>query len=158
MRDSLVYSPVEDDGAAAISAESAKESMNESGVKRSSSVVDLTDSPQPAKKAPTIGNDFKSTFIPPIRIGGTSLLPMGGNRLSLGCNVSTEDSPNIAVTSDETKITLSSSQKRVVDAIMARKSVFFSGAAGSGKSYLLKVVQDVLDSIDKGDRIVRDLT
>ena len=171
-----------DDISAAVSAESVKsnnknfddENNNRSSnnnAKRSSpsNIVDLTDSPihsskrqsidskeEPTvKKAPTIGIDSSSStsssFIPPIRIGGTSLLPT--NRLSVGSTVSTFDSP-VAQAEEAAKITLSTSQKHAIDAIMARKSVFFSGAAGSGKSFLLKVVQDVLDSLDKGDRIV----
>jgi len=179
MKDSLFYSPMTDDISAAVSAESIKNNKNfddvnnnrssDNNAKRSSpsNIVDLTDSPihsskrqsieEPiVKKAPTIGIDSSSStssssFIPPIRIGGTSLLPT--NRLSVGSTVSTSDSP-VAQAEEAAKITLSTSQKHAIDAIMARKSVFFSGAAGSGKSFLLKVVQDVLDSLDKGDRIV----
>jgi len=180
MKDSLFYSPMTDDISAAVSAESIKNnnknfddennncSSSNNNAKRSSpsNIVDLTDSPihsskrqsieEPiVKKAPTIGIDSSSStssssFIPPIRIGGTSLLPT--NRLSVGSTVSS-DSP-VAQAEEAAKITLSTSQKHAIDAIMARKSVFFSGAAGSGKSFLLKVVQDVLDSLDKGDRIV----
>lgn len=167
MKDSAIHSPGADNVSAAGSERNdgvrETDCTNESSIKRSSSefVVDLTDSPvskkqtvetkeePPNKKAPTIGNDHKPTFIPPIRIGGTSLLPAA--RLSVGSAVSNSDSP--VAQAEEPKIKLSTSQKRAVDAIMARKSVFFSGAAGSGKSFLLKVVQDVLDSIDKGDRI-----
>jgi ATP-dependent DNA helicase PIF1 len=36
---------------------------------------------------------------------------------------------------------------------MARKSVFFAGAAGTGKSYILKVLRDVLDSVGFADKI-----
>lgn len=130
------------------SSEESKDEYKEEATTSATATTTVT-----TKNQPTIGNSSNTTFIPPIRIGGTSLLPTSvSNRLSVGSTVSTSDSP--VTEAKESKITLSTSQKRAVDAIMARKSVFFSGAAGSGKSFLLKVVQDVLDSIDKGDRIV----
>jgi DNA replication protein DnaC len=51
-------------------------------------------------------------------------------------------------------VTLSHSQRRVLDAVMARRSVFFSGAAGSGKSYLLKTLQAIMENLDRSDKIV----
>lgn len=50
-------------------------------------------------------------------------------------------------------VTLSTSQKKVLDTIMARKSVFFTGAAGTGKSYILKVLREVLDGLGLSDKV-----
>lgn len=50
-------------------------------------------------------------------------------------------------------VALSSSQKKVLDTIMSRKSVFFTGAAGTGKSYIIKVLRDVLDGLGFADKI-----
>lgn len=50
-------------------------------------------------------------------------------------------------------VTLSVSQKKVLDTIMARKSVFFTGAAGTGKSYILKVLREVLDGLGLSDKV-----
>jgi hypothetical protein len=50
-------------------------------------------------------------------------------------------------------ITLSVSQKRVLDTIIARKSVFFTGAAGTGKSHVLKIMREVLESLGLGDKV-----
>lgn len=50
-------------------------------------------------------------------------------------------------------VSLSASQKKVLDTIMARKSVFFTGAAGTGKSYILKVLRDVLEGVGFSEKI-----
>ena len=50
-------------------------------------------------------------------------------------------------------VTLSMSQKKVLDTIMARKSVFFTGAAGTGKSYILKVLREVLEGLGLSDKV-----
>jgi phosphate starvation-inducible protein PhoH len=65
----------------------------------------------------------------------------------------------MTVLTDEEKIdelenlSLSDSQMRVLEAILERKSVFFTGAAGTGKSYVLRVLQDVLGHLDLSDKI-----
>ena len=66
--------------------------------------------------------------------------------------------PSTTVPSHEAEIQdisieLSVSQKYVIDLIMRRKSVFFSGAAGSGKSFLLKVLQDIMSHLGKSNKI-----
>lgn len=52
-----------------------------------------------------------------------------------------------------TVYSLSKSQKRALDAIMQRQSVFFTGAAGTGKSHILKVLQDVLGALKLSSKI-----
>lgn len=71
---------------------------------------------------------------------------------------SSDQSPQSTTIDREGLINLSQSQKRVLDVILQKKSVFFSGAAGAGKSFLLKVLQDIMSSIDKGDKIVSKLS
>lgn len=44
----------------------------------------------------------------------------------------------------DAQISLSQSQYRVLKAILQKKSVFYTGSAGTGKSYILKVLQDVI--------------
>lgn len=78
------------------------------------------------------------------------------------------DLPSLDPKFDE-EIKLSGSQKRVLDMIMQRKSVFFTGAAGialffkcnyflmvvlgTGKSFILRVLSDIMDKLGKSDRI-----
>ena len=47
----------------------------------------------------------------------------------------------------------SGSQMEVLTAISQGKSVFFSGAAGTGKSFILKVLKDVASASGFGDRV-----
>ena len=51
------------------------------------------------------------------------------------------------------QISLSDTQMTVLTAILQRKSVFFTGSAGTGKSYVLRVLQDVLDTLDLASKI-----
>ena len=51
------------------------------------------------------------------------------------------------------EISLSRSQKEVVDAISSGKNLFFSGAAGSGKSYILNLIKDLAKSLKVSDRV-----
>lgn len=93
-----------------------------------------------------------STFRPPERIGDKGYLaenPAGGtdNDVKSGKRKPASSSSS----SDE--ITLSASQKKVIDAIIARRSVFFTGAAGTGKSYVLKVIREVLESLGLSDKV-----
>jgi hypothetical protein len=93
-----------------------------------------------------------STFRPPERIGDTSYVtekPVSSN--IDGLKSSARKGSAAASTTDE--ITLSVSQKKVLDTIIARKSVFFTGAAGTGKSYVLKVMRDVLETLGLSDRV-----
>lgn len=48
---------------------------------------------------------------------------------------------------------LSQSQQRALNAIMRRHSVFFTGAAGTGKSYILKILQETMESLKKSNKI-----
>jgi ATP-dependent DNA helicase PIF1 len=66
---------------------------------------------------------------------------------------SAQDSVKINATESNKQLTLSESQHRVLRTILERKSVFFSGAAGSGKSYLLQSLQEVLSSLNLGNKI-----
>jgi hypothetical protein len=93
-----------------------------------------------------------STFRPPERIGDTSYVTEKPVSTNIdGTKSSARKGGAAAGTSDE--ITLSVSQKKVLDTIIARKSVFFTGAAGTGKSYVLKVMREVLESLGLSDRV-----
>lgn len=48
-------------------------------------------------------------------------------------------------------ISLSEAQHRVLQIILQRKSVFFTGAAGTGKSFILKVLSEVLGELNLTD-------
>ncbi len=48
---------------------------------------------------------------------------------------------------------LSEKQKKVVDCVLSKKSVFFTGAAGTGKSFLLSYIIKLLNSTYKSDEI-----
>jgi ATP-dependent DNA helicase PIF1 len=48
---------------------------------------------------------------------------------------------------------LSFSQKKALEAIMKRKSVFYTGAAGTGKSFILKVLLDILEVLGLTNKI-----
>ncbi len=50
---------------------------------------------------------------------------------------------------DDCMISLSEAQMKVVERIMARKSCFFTGAAGTGKSFCVSVLQSVLAKLGK---------
>lgn len=50
-------------------------------------------------------------------------------------------------------ISLSSEQYQVIQAVLRGQSVFFSGAAGTGKSYVLRILQEVLAAADRLDTI-----
>jgi hypothetical protein len=52
-----------------------------------------------------------------------------------------------------TEVKLSTSQHRVLQTIMQRQSVFFTGAAGSGKSYVLKVLREVLELLGLSHKV-----
>lgn len=83
----------------------------------------------------------------------SSFRPLGGSKA-----YSSSDNPPVGAKSKATNpadddVTLSLSQKKVLDAIMSRKSVFFTGAAGTGKSYILKVLRDVLEGVGFADKI-----
>ena len=80
----------------------------------------------------------------------SSFRPLGGSK-----SFSTTDYPIKAKAAKpvDDDVTLSVSQKKVLDAIMQRKSVFFTGAAGTGKSYILKVLRDVLEGVGFADKI-----
>ena len=65
----------------------------------------------------------------------------------------TEPKPKKKTDAASDDITLSVSQKRVIDTILARKSVFFTGAAGTGKSHVLRIVREVLESLGLSDKV-----
>ncbi len=92
----------------------------------------------------------KSTFSSGPSSMASSFRPLGGSK-----SFTTTDYPIRAKVTKpaEDDVTLSVSQKKVLDAIMQRKSVFFTGAAGTGKSYILKVLRDVLEGIGFADKI-----
>ena len=51
------------------------------------------------------------------------------------------------------ELQLSDSQMRVLEAIMQRKSIFYTGAAGTGKSFILKIVQQVFQYVKKANAL-----
>ena len=66
------------------------------------------------------------------------------------CNENkTEISLNSSSTSStfpcDTTMSLSEKQLKVLKAVASKKSVFFTGAAGTGKSYVLKILQDMFE-------------
>lgn len=77
----------------------------------------------------------------------SSFRPLGGSNYPVIGTKSKVTNPA------DDEVTLSVSQKKVLDAIMLRKSVFFTGAAGTGKSYILKVLRDVLEGVGFADKI-----
>ncbi len=42
-------------------------------------------------------------------------------------------------------VSLSSDQRKVVDLVLQKKNVFFTGSAGTGKSYLLHRLKSILE-------------
>jgi ATP-dependent DNA helicase PIF1 len=76
----------------------------------------------------------------------SSLIPETGKNDTESILIGTTAS-NSSRAPSEDEVSLSEAQKRVLDVIMQRKSVFFSGAAGTGKSFVLKILQDVLDRL-----------
>ncbi len=54
---------------------------------------------------------------------------------------------------DDEKITLSEAQLKVIDRIMKRKSTFFTGAAGTGKSYIVAIVIKILKHLELMNKI-----
>lgn len=65
-----------------------------------------------------------------------------------------EDDDYNEPTIEDVTYNLSVSQKRALDAIMQRKSVFFTGAAGTGKSYVIQILRKVLESLNLENKIV----
>jgi ATP-dependent DNA helicase PIF1 len=63
------------------------------------------------------------------------------------------DDGDVEAISEDAVISLSESQMKVLKAILARKSVFFTGAAGTGKSYILRVLQDVMNHLGLAEKI-----
>lgn len=64
--------------------------------------------------------------------------------------------PKIPVESAEEEledVSLSEAQKRVLDVIMQRKSIFYSGAAGTGKSFILRIVQELFNYTKKSSKL-----
>lgn len=55
---------------------------------------------------------------------------------------------------DDNQIKLSSTQFEVLQSIMLGKSVFYTGAAGTGKSYILKVLVDVMTKLERAEHLV----
>ncbi len=53
----------------------------------------------------------------------------------------------------KTNYSLSTSQKTVLDAIMQRRSVFFTGAAGTGKSFIIQIIRDAADVMGIADKV-----
>ena len=62
-------------------------------------------------------------------------------------------SPGDNLDEDDGAISLSEAQMKVMHLIMSRKNCFFTGAAGTGKSYCVSVLQDVLAALGKTDVI-----
>lgn len=106
-----------------------------------------------ARPAPASGydgyNKTVSSFRPPDRIKDEPRrsLPHADDGGSINRATTKATAPEM----DD--VTLSVSQKKVLDTIMARKSVFFTGAAGTGKSYILKVLREVLEGLGLSDKV-----
>ena len=98
----------------------------------------------------------KKMCLPSQGVPGKPLL----NSHKIKVEVKNENSPNDeesnkTIESSKSKAyNLSESQVRALDAIISRKSVFFTGPAGSGKSFILMLLQQVLELCGDGDKIV----
>ena len=97
------------------------------------------------QKSPTppIKTDKKTAGLPQAMIGGVTI---GG--VPAPVPILSEE-----VVVPETPIKLSESQFKVLEAILQRKSVFFTGAAGTGKSYIIRVLQDIMAHLKRSDKI-----
>ena len=98
----------------------------------------------------------KKMCLPSQGVPGKPLL----NTNKIKIEVTNENSPNDEESNKSIESTvskaynLSESQVRALDAIISRKSVFFTGPAGSGKSFILMLLQQVLELCGDGDKIV----
>lgn len=50
-------------------------------------------------------------------------------------------------------ISLSQAQFKAISMLLQRRSIFFTGAAGTGKSYILKLLKDVLETLQFDSKI-----
>ncbi len=63
------------------------------------------------------------------------------------------DAREVHADTESGELSLSNTQKQVLDLVMRRESVFFTGAAGTGKSYILRILQEVMERLGKTDKI-----
>lgn len=98
----------------------------------------------------TIAAKTASGFRPPDRIGDPSFY---GPTAAANDRAALLAKEKRKCTTAEEEVTLSVSQKRVLDTIIARKSVFFTGAAGTGKSHVLKIMREVLEALGLADKV-----
>lgn len=98
----------------------------------------------------TIAAKTASGFRPPDRIGDPNFYGPTAAANDQAALLAREKRKTTAPVED---ITLSVSQKRVLDTIIARKSVFFTGAAGTGKSHVLKIMREVLESLGLAEKV-----
>eukprot|EP01041_Mallomonas_annulata_P010132 gene10132-21129_t len=74
-----------------------------------------------------------------VSIGGVSIVPKDSKELK--SETSTE------TTKENDALTLSEKQKKVLDLILSNQSVFFTGAAGTGKSHILRIFQTIMEQL-----------
>lgn len=94
----------------------------------------------PRRRSDNVGLSTSSTLIPKNPyIGGIPLIPETLKKPKEEC--------------ENNQIRLSTRQHQVLFTIMNKNSVFFTGAAGTGKSFIIKVLQDVMEHLGKSDKI-----
>lgn len=64
-----------------------------------------------------------------------------------------EDTVTESTIDFDAEYSFSQSQLRALEAIMRRQSVFFTGAAGTGKSYILKILDDIMTAVGMANKI-----
>jgi hypothetical protein len=96
---------------------------------------------------------FRSTtnYAGHVNSNGSSLRPRGLENAYIDPRTNQYKPKEASSSSNTEEVTLSLSQKKVLDMIMARESVFFTGAAGTGKSYVIKLLREVLDDLGMSD-------
>jgi ATP-dependent DNA helicase PIF1 len=77
-------------------------------------------------------------------ISSTETIPNNGSSSSLASSITT---------SNDQRFQLSFTQKEALEIIMSRKSVFFTGAAGTGKSYILKIFRQAIQTLNMAWRV-----
>ena len=74
---------------------------------------------------------------------------------SIKIKASVLTSEDIIKSNGEQSITLSEAQHRVIQRLMKRENTFFTGAAGTGKSYCVQILESILKKLNKTKIVAR---